>query len=162
MAIYSSGSVDVTIGDIQVVGNNTNFNTYVSSGFVFKVTEDSTYYEISSIVSATRLTLTASYLNSSYGSGAELTAKPYQIVMDYTLNYSLPEMSPNDTDISYIYTEAVRLIDSSLYNASVNSVVSASDIEVTATQGGVILHSPDNTAWRVTVSNAGAVETTSL
>jgi len=162
MAIYSAGSVDVTTSKIQVKGNNTDFSTYTSSGYVFRVVGDASYYEISSIVSATRLTLTASYLNSNYAASVLLSAKPYQIVIDYTTNYDLPEMSPTDTNLSYIYTKAMRDIDSNFYNASVNTVVSASDIEVSATQRGVILHSPDNTSWRITVDNSGVITATSL
>jgi len=66
MAVYNTGSVNIKIGSSEIVGNNTEFTTYVSKGYLFKRTSDSTFYEIAAVNSATNLDLTARYLDSDY------------------------------------------------------------------------------------------------
>ena len=66
MALYNTGSVTVKVGSASVKGNSTNFMTYVSAGNTFKLTGESTTYTIAAINSATRLTLSSRYANSSY------------------------------------------------------------------------------------------------
>ena len=101
-------------------------------------------------------------VSASYTSGNTLAGMTYQIFRDYTSNYSIPEMGLNDINFPHIYTKGVRMIDSALFNASVNTVTSASDITVTASMHGVILRSPDGTQWRIKVTNAGSVIASSI
>ena len=86
----------------------------------------------------------------------------YQIVTDYTPNYNFPEMSTVDLNFQHIFTKSIRMVDEKLYNASVNSLAASQDIEVTASNYGLILKSPDGNRWRVTVSNTGTLLTATI
>jgi len=66
MAIYKNGSVDVVIGSSSVKGNSTAFTTYVSKSDLFKLNDDSVFYEVASVVNATNFTLSARYADTSY------------------------------------------------------------------------------------------------
>ena len=70
-------------------------------------------------------------VTASYFSGDELTSQSYQVVRDFTPNYSMPEMSLNDTNFPNIYTNSVRIIDRELKEISDN--VSGSYNTITAT-----------------------------
>jgi len=212
MANYNSGSVNVTVGSATVKGNGTEFTTYISSGNLFKLTGESVFYEVASVVTATHLTLSARYTDSStqisvasnvasttsatnynftlsdtpiiqsnfvvtasqrftddgagvltgsdggsgtvgyddgavtlslgatslnatyniaasYLKGSKKQARPYQIITDFTPNYSLPEAGLNDTGLPTIYTKAVRKIDNQL-SATTNNYLET----VTATE----------------------------
>jgi hypothetical protein len=70
-------------------------------------------------------TLTATYnLSASYYSGNTLNSLSYQIVRDYTSNYTLPEAAPSDKNLAYIYTKAMRMIDSQMgkFNSRIASL----------------------------------------
>ena len=68
---------------------------------------DSGYYTLSF-----NATLSTDYsLTASYDAGNELGGRGYQIVVDYTPNYGLPEAVPTDKNLAYIYTKAMRMID---------------------------------------------------
>ena len=66
MAIYKNGSVDVVIGSSSVKGNSTAFTTYVSKSDLFKLNDDSVFYEVASIVNATNFTLSSRYADTSH------------------------------------------------------------------------------------------------
>lgn len=109
----------------------------------------------------TDITATAN-MTASYNSGDTRGSQPYQIVSNYTSNYSFPEAGLNDVDLAIIYTKSMRLVDSAIYNASVHHVTSASDLEVTASANGLIQASPDGTRWRLRVDNSGNVTATKV
>lgn len=193
MATYSASSVNVTAGSAIVIGNNTDFRSNAAVGNIFKLSSENVTYEIGAVNTATRLTLTSRYTNSSeelyweehvattnsatyysdtlantpviqntviitaswqftddgagtltatpngtgtidydsglfsitltsnlsasyaltatYYSGNTLNSTPYQIVRDYTTNYSFPESVPSDKNLAYIFTKAMRMID---------------------------------------------------
>lgn len=156
MSMYSEGSVRVTVGSSAVKGTGTQFVTYAGQGYLFRLTGEAVYYEISSVTNATNLTLSTNYANSGYGVGSPLNNMPYAVVTDYTPNYALPEMAPTDSGITYVYTKAMREIDNILFNASVSTIKCASPLR------GLVLHSPDGTSWSINVSNAGAISATSI
>jgi hypothetical protein len=122
VSAYQTGSVKVTVNSPEVIGTNTDFSTYVSSGDLFRVKGDAPFYQVAAINSATNLDLSSSYLNANYPASTELNALPYQIVVDYTPNYTLPELGANDTNFQNIYTQAMRLIDSNLFNLEASSI----------------------------------------
>jgi len=209
MSAYSTGSVRVIVGSSTVRGYGTNFLTYVDAGDLFRLEDDTTFYEVAAITTATKFTLSSRYANTSYqtsrtaehlatagvatklysgtlshtpvilnsvvfnasiesftddgagvltgdgspaGSGTisyddgawsitlgtDLTASAactasyfsgdtlnsmtYQIVTDFTPHFEFPELSANDIGFPKVYTKAVRMIDSALYNASINSI----------------------------------------
>ena len=126
MSVYSSGSVTVKVGSQAVVGASTLFTSYASAGDVFKVTSEGVYYTIAAVNTATNISLSANYANANYGAGTSLPGQPYQIIKDFTANYSIPEANPSDQNVEYIYTKGVRTIDAALYNASVHSIKVAS------------------------------------
>ena len=55
-------------------------------------------------------------VTASYYSGNTLDSEPYQIIRDYTSYYTLPESSPADKNMAYIYTKAMRMVDTKLHN----------------------------------------------
>ena len=251
MSIYNTGNMQVKVGSASVTGTSTEFSTYVQAGYIFKLVNDSTWYEIAAVNSNTSLTLTSRYANTSYHttraenvastnnaatvysgtltnypviqenyvmtasnvrftddgagvltgtptgsgtidydtgawaleftatfaasvnivasfpSGDTLSAMSYQVVTDYTTNYSYPEMGLNDTNFQYIYTRAIRELDSDLNNFTASRVTATSiyatqDIEVTATPYGLILQSDDGSRYRITVENSGTILSTGL
>jgi len=86
-----------------------------------------------SITLGTDLTATAAVV-ASYQSGDTLTGKQYQVITDYTPNFTYPEMGLNDINFPHIYTKFLRQLDADLYNASVQtvdaSVVTASHLHI--------------------------------
>lgn len=114
MSVYSGGSVSVTVGSSSVTGVDTLFTTYAAQGYLFRITGESVYYEVATVTNATNLSLGANYANSAYSVGSTLSGLSYSLVTSYTPNYSFPEMAPTDTGISYIYTKAMRDIDSKI------------------------------------------------
>ena len=158
MSVYETGSVRVTVGSILVKGSNTDFSTYVNPGYLFRLVGEAVYYEVAEIVNATNLRLSGNYSNAGYGVGSPLYGRSYKITTSYTPNYSFPEMGPNDSGISYIFTKGMRDIDNAMYNASCNSIKVASNIDVTASNHGLVLTSPNGTKWRVTISNTGDLD----
>jgi len=247
MAAYKEGTATLTCGKSRVTGYDTEWNTYVSAGNLFKLNDDPTFYEIAGVESATALTLTSNYFNTIYrtreasehlattnsatrvytgtilytpilhnslsinasyetytddgagnlvgsptGSGSidydtgawtitmnatyaaslnvlasyywgnTLNGMSYQIITDYTPNYSFPEMSSNDFNFQHIFTKAVRMIDSKMYNASINAMTASQDVEVLHSNYGLVLQSPDGNRWRVTISNTGTLLTATI
>jgi len=203
MSVYNSGSVRVKVGSSEVKGYGTSFTTYVSVGDIFKLTSENVFYTVAAVTTATVLTLSSRYANStyqtgrtentgtailgdttysgildntpviqskvtlrvvgkekfidngagvltgslggtgtigyddgswaittgadpggtkiitaSYNSGNTLNGQSYQIVRDYTTNYNLPEADPVDKNLAYIYTKAIRMIDTQLKSLS--------------------------------------------
>ncbi len=68
MAAYSIGTARITAGSSTVFGNGTQWDVFLDAGDLFKVSGDSVFYEISSVVSASELTLTTRYANSNFHS----------------------------------------------------------------------------------------------
>jgi len=68
MAAYATGTVKVTAGSSKVFGTLTEWNVYTQIGDLFKINSDVVFYEIAGINSATELTLTSRYSNTSYQS----------------------------------------------------------------------------------------------
>jgi len=246
MASYKEGTANLTCGKSRVTGVDTEWDTYVSAGHLFKLNDDPTFYEIAGVESATALILTSNYFNTAYrtrvasehiattnvatkvysgtilytpilhnslsinasyevysddgagnlvgsptGSGSidydtgawsivmnathsasinmlasyywgnDLNSVSYQIITDYTPNYSFPEMSSNDFNFQHIYTKAIRMVDSELYNASVNTIkaVSASIDSVTTASATISGGAIDNTPIGQTTPAAGAFAT---
>lgn len=227
MALYNTGSVNVTIGSSEIIGNGTSFLSNVAAGYYFKLRESATWYEVATINSATKLQLSARYtdtnyqtsrtaeqlasivagdttysgvvsytpvmqshfslnasietftddgggvltgdgspagsgtidydsgsyaitlgtnitatanLVASYISGDTRTAMPYQILTDYTSYYNIPEMSLGDINFQYIFTKAMRLIDSLIYSASMVpqfNITTTGTLTSTQCRGGV-------------------------
>jgi hypothetical protein len=244
--IYQTGSANIRVGSSSVVGNSTSWLANISAGDLFKLSNDSAFYTVSSVSTATKLSLSTRYRNSShetsrsqhiattnstdltytgtlstvpcllesvvvlgsderftddgdgtltgddggsgsydpdtgaisitynasptvgYGisashlSGDSLNAVSYQIVKDFTTNYSFPEMGLNAINFPTIYTHAVRMIDSAMYTASISQATVAGDVYVSATPYGFVTKSSDGTKWRITVSNEGTVLTATI
>ena len=66
ISVYNTNSVQVKVGSATVTGTSTEFNTYAVAGYIFKLTNDATWYEIASVNSNTSLTLTSRYSNTNY------------------------------------------------------------------------------------------------
>lgn len=101
-------------------------------------------------------------MSGSYIYGDTLTSMSYQIVKDFTPNYSLPEMSLNDVNFQHLYTKCIRLLDSYIYELSASSLSASNDITVTGTPFGLVQKSPDGTSFRLKISNNGTVTASSI
>ncbi len=125
MSAYKTGSVTVTVNSPTVIGADTEFDTYVSAGNLFRIRGEDPFYEIAAISSATRLSLTASYQDSDFSASDVLSGMPYQIVTDYTPNYSFPELGSNDINFQNIFTRAIREVDTELFNLEASSITAS-------------------------------------
>jgi len=96
---------------------------------------------------ASDLTITASY-----NSGDTLNAMSYQIVRDFTDHYLFPEMSDNDAHIEHIFTKAMRLIDSAIYNASINTAT-VDNIKVNDTLTASKIEASNLIVFNATINN---------
>lgn len=114
MSTYGEGAVTVQVGSATVLGTGTKFTSYAGTNYVFRVRNEDAFYIISEANSATNITLTSPYENANASIGDSFANIAYQIVINYTPNRRLPEMTPNDTNVSYIYTRAMRMLDSML------------------------------------------------
>ncbi len=79
----------------------------MAAGQLWKFQGESLWYVIASIISSSEIQLTANY----GGAKALNTYADYAVVVDYTPNVDLPELSPGDVDIRDVYTRAMRTID---------------------------------------------------
>jgi len=68
MSAYITGTAKVTAGSSKVYGSLTEWSTYLKVGDLFKVTSESVFYEIAAINTATQLTLSSRYVNTSFHS----------------------------------------------------------------------------------------------
>lgn len=94
MSVYATGSVNIKVGSQTVSGNGTDFSTYVSSGYLFKRTGDSTFYEVAAIVSATNLTLTGRYADTD-----NQTSRPSEHLATMTTATKMYSGTPNNTPV---------------------------------------------------------------
>jgi len=69
MSEYKIGSANINVGSSSVTGNSTSWLNNISSGDLFRLANDAAFYEVSGVQTATQLTLTARYRNSSYETG---------------------------------------------------------------------------------------------
>jgi len=108
---YQLGTVDMTNGSPIVTGHDTEWVTrgYVGANDLFKVLGENAVYYIQSIDSDGQITLTANY------AGSTAIRLPYQITVDFTDNYNIPEVWEEDKDWPYYVTLALREIDRILY-----------------------------------------------
>lgn len=172
MAVYSSGSCKVKIGSQEVVGENTQWNSYIDTGDLFKLTVESVHYSVAAVNTATNITLAASYANANYSSGASIPSSSYQIVKDFTSNYNVPEMSPTDRNFAHIYTKGVQLLDKAIHqrnvtNTSASYTVVSSDflITISGAAAAVPVHLPSgsgNVGRLVRVCNLSATYIVSI
>jgi len=109
MGKYQTGTVNVTNGSQTVIGNSTSWLANVSVGDIFKIQEGYSIYQIGAVVSNTEITLTSKYIE---GSGSFAN---YQILADFTPNFSLTEIHVGDKDWPYHLTKTLRRIDEILY-----------------------------------------------
>jgi hypothetical protein len=80
-----------------------------------------------SVTFGTPLTATLN-LTASYNRGIINQGLSYQAIVDFTPNFTFPEMSTNDVNFAHIYTKAVRLIDAEIKvgTRAVSNIVNAS------------------------------------
>ena len=106
MAQYKTGTVSVTNGSAVITGTGTQFLSNAIAGNGFKVASDTVVYQIASVVSDTEITLSAPY------AGPTQSNMGYQITRDYTVNFGLAEVSPNDVDWpTHLTVETIRRVD---------------------------------------------------
>ena len=121
MSCYTTGSVTVTVASQVVVGSGTDMVSYGTVGDIFKLTDESVFYEIATISSATKLILNSKYQNGNYASDVTLSGMNFQLVTQYTPNFNFPEISSNDTNFAHIHTRSLRMIDSDMKNPKASS-----------------------------------------
>ncbi len=109
MSQYRTGTVTVTNGSAVVTGEGTLWDVNVSVSDIFKVENINTTYKVLSVDSDTQITLTSNW------AGSTLTVQNYQMIGDFTDNFSLSEVWLGDKDWQYHLTETLREIDRLLY-----------------------------------------------
>lgn len=135
MSSYSSNSINVTTGSQTIKGNNTDFVSNVTAGNYLRVSNDSVWYEVASVVDATELTLTGRYANNLYQTVR--TAEHIATANSATTLYSG----------SLGHTPAIR--NTVTINASVESFTDDGGGNLIGDEGGSGTISYDDGAWTV-------------
>ncbi len=115
MAQYRAGSVSVTAGSAQVVGDGTSWAGTVEEGHLFNIVGSLVTYSVASVTDDTNLTLTRNYL------GVTEADVNYSITRDFTPRHSLPYLSPGD-DASAIVAKLTRDLDSIIPAGAGNTI----------------------------------------
>jgi hypothetical protein len=107
MAQYNDGTVTFVNGSAVVVGASVDFWTAsaVKTGDLIKRSGQTAWYNITSVVSASKVTIAPVY------AGANASSVDYQITRDFTPIHSMPEVSAGDRDWQDAYTRAIRIAD---------------------------------------------------
>ena len=105
MAQYKIGTVNVTNGSAVVTGNGTLWLSNISVLDIFVVRDIVANYTILTVDSNTQITLSTNY------TGATATYQSYQIIRDFTDNYSFPEINFGDKNWPYGLTIALVSVD---------------------------------------------------
>jgi len=109
---YKTGSVAVTNGSPIVTGTNTVWSG-LSTPLYFKIdTDGAPVYEVSSIDSDTQITLSANY------TGATQSGLLYQLVQDFSTNYSFPLPSQGDADAADWLRRTIVEMDAQIFSVS--------------------------------------------
>jgi len=90
-----------------------------------------------SITLGTNLTATVT-VEASYYYGESLNGVSYQVIKDYTPNYSWPEQNAGDLNPEAIFTKALRSIDSDLYDSTKKITTVATSYTATSTDFTVV------------------------
>ena len=135
MSSYSSNSINATTGSQTIKGNNTDFVSNVTAGNYLRVSNDSVWYEVASVVDATELTLTGRYANNLYQTAR--TAEHIATANSATTLYSG----------SLGHTPAIR--NTVTINASVESFTDDGGGNLIGDEGGSGTISYDDGAWTV-------------
>lgn len=105
--LVNSASVTTTANSNVVIGENTEFTTYLSQGSMISIGDSTVYYTISSVVSDTELRLTANFPTA-------LVDAEFVAVSDFTPNKNIPLLNSGDLDTADILSEAFRRIDTAV------------------------------------------------
>jgi len=91
-----------------------------------------------SIILGTKLTATLN-LTASFTRGVSSSGEVYQAVVDFTPNYSIPEMSTNDINFAHIYTRAMRIIDQKIKSSNTKIVPKKGDYAATPSDNTIVV-----------------------
>jgi hypothetical protein len=107
MSQYSIGFATVKNNSASVWGASCDWLTASAAkvGHLFKIQGSGAWYTITSVVNATKITISPLYAL------ANASSEEYTITRDFTPNYSFPEQNEGDYDWTYAYTRAMRMID---------------------------------------------------
>ncbi len=108
MGQYQIGTVNVTNGSAIITGNGTLWLETISISDLFMIRDASVHYTVLTVDSNIQITLSANYV------GATATYQSYQIIRNFTTNYSFPEIEFGDFNWPYIVTEALILVDTQI------------------------------------------------
>lgn len=140
MSVYNTGTAKLKSGSSIVKGTGTDFVSNVSVGDLFHVTSEGVFYDVASVDSATKLTLSSRYSNS-------------------TFNVSVPN------EVNASINSATRIYSGTLNHAPViqNSVRLDASREIftdngagtlTGDQGGSGTLSYDDGGWSITMGTS--------
>lgn len=107
MSQYKEGNSTVKNSSATVVGASCDWLTAsaVKVGYLFKKRFENAFYEVTSIVSATKLTISPVY------AGSNASNVRYEVTRNFTPYLSLPEITMGDVDFQDSYTRAMRKLD---------------------------------------------------
>jgi hypothetical protein len=129
---YRSGTVSVTNGSPNVVGQTTSFLANVSAGDLFVIQGEGIWSEILSVTDDTHLTLKSNYVRDSK------TAVAYAIQTDFTAQQNYPMIAYGDTDSASLISLAFNSIDQKLNNiqtalADIDGITLTGDLDIDLT-----------------------------
>jgi len=147
----------MTNGSPIVTGHDTEWVTrgYVGANDLFKVLGENAVYYIQSIDSDGQITLTANY------AGSTAIRLPYQITVDFTDNYNIPEVWEEDKDWPYYVTLALREIDRILYWLYDRTASSATTTSSSTTSSTASTSSTTSTTTSTTSCTSSSSSTSS-
>lgn len=127
MSEYKVGQARVLSANHSRVKLSSGSTATITVGSLFKFQGESQFKTVALIVDADELDLDSAYS----GAIGYDTDAPYAIVLDFTPNLGVPELSPGDVDIRDVYTRAMRRIDALLaghrsFSSGVTELVEAS------------------------------------
>lgn len=105
MAQYSAGSVTVTKDSNIVLGDGTEFLSYVQVGDLFLRSGDNLEYVVGAVDSDVQLQLTSNYL------GTSGISVPYAVARDFTANLALPIINPGDIETASLLRRIAGILD---------------------------------------------------
>ena len=105
---YQTGTVAVSTNSNVVLGVGTAWLGEVTPGELFTVQGSGLWYQIATVDSHVKLTLTAPYM------GTTDNAAVYAISRDFTTNYGFPYPIKGDVDLPSILQRALQDIDTRL------------------------------------------------
>lgn len=135
MAQYTTGTVSITNGSAIITGSGTDWNNVlnnIKAGDLFVPAGSSVHYTVSSVDSATQITLTGAITD------ATQSGINYVITRDFTANIQAPLLGSGDTQTGKIFNAAMQRIDNKLTDGTLAASFGSLVVAGALTVGGIL------------------------